>query len=75
MSHSLTPDCAPATSAAGELAKTSARRLADATPLKLYVAYARAFCAAVIARYWTNLLSGTTGMRLPRLLKAMLNRD
>jgi adenine-specific DNA-methyltransferase len=43
------------TSLAGEQAKAAARRLADATPLKLRVAYAQAFCAAVIARYWTNL--------------------
>lgn len=43
------------TSPAGEQAKAEARRLADATPLKLRVAYAQAFCAAVMARYWTNL--------------------
>jgi adenine-specific DNA-methyltransferase len=43
------------TSPAGERAKAAARQLADATPLKLRLAYAQAFCAAVIARYWTNL--------------------
>ncbi|MCM2276318.1 MAG: Eco57I restriction-modification methylase domain-containing protein [Candidatus Didemnitutus sp.] len=42
-------------SPAGEQAKAAARRLADATPLKLRLSYAQGFCAAVIARYWTNL--------------------
>jgi adenine-specific DNA-methyltransferase len=39
----------------GEKSRDRARALADATPPKLRAAYARAFCAEVVSRYWTKL--------------------
>jgi adenine-specific DNA-methyltransferase len=52
--------------AAAERAKDHARALAEATPPKLRLAYAQAFCAAVLERYWQKLQP-----RCSRVLRAL----